>query len=67
MLGGAVLNATTLIGGKYIYIYIYVSGGNTDQKRVRHDKALEKYRKDYSEYEENRQSHRRILVIQMKL
>ena len=53
MLGGAVLNATTFIGGSYLAKNL--SGGNTDQERVRHDKALEKYQKDYSKYEENRQ------------
>ena len=53
MLGGAVLNATTFIGGSYLAKYL--SGGNTDQERVHHDKALEKYQKDYSKYEENRQ------------
>ena len=53
MLGGAVLNATTFIGGSYLAKYL--SGGNTDQERIRHDKALEKYQKDYSKYEENRQ------------
>ena len=53
MLGGAVLNATIFIGGSYLAKYL--SGGNTDQERVRHDKALEKYQKDYSKYEENRQ------------
>ena len=53
MLGGAVLNATTFIGGSYLAKYL--SGGNTDQERFRHDKALEKYQKDYSKYEENRQ------------
>ena len=53
MLVGAVLNATTFIGGSYLAKYL--SGGNTDQERVRHDKALEKYQKDYSKYEENRQ------------
>ena len=53
MLGGAVLNATTFIGGSYLPKYL--SGGNTDQERVRHDKSLEKNQKDYSKYEENRQ------------
>ena len=43
MLGGAVLNATTFIGRSYLAKYL--SGGNTDQERVRHDKALEKYKK----------------------
>ena len=53
MLGGAVLNGTTFIGGSYLAKYL--SGGNTNQERVCHDKALEKYQKDYSKYEENRQ------------
>ena len=53
MLGGAVLNATTFIGGSYLAKCL--SGGNKDQERVRHDEALEKYQKDYSKYEENRQ------------
>ena len=53
ILGGAVLDATTFIGGSCLAKYL--SGGNTDQERVRHDKALEKYQKDYSKYEENRQ------------
>ena len=53
MLGGAVLNATTFIGRSYLAKYL--SGGNTDRERVRHDKAIEKYQKDYSKYEENRQ------------
>ena len=53
MLGGAVLNVTTFIGGSYLAKNL--SGGNTDQERVRHDKALEKYQKDYSKYKENRQ------------
>ena len=53
MLGGAVFNATTFSGGSYLAKYL--SGGNTDQERVRYDKALEKYQKDYSKYEEKRQ------------
>ena len=53
MLRGAVLNATTFIGG--CHLAKYLSGRNTDQERVRHDKALKKYQKDYFKYEENRQ------------
>ena len=48
MLGGAVLNASTFIGGSYLAKYL--SGTKTD-----HDKALEKYQKDYAKYQENRQ------------
>ena len=53
MLGGAVLNASTFIGGSYWAKYL--SGSKTDQERRRHDKALEKYQKDYAKYQENRQ------------
>ena len=51
MLGGAVLNASTFIGGSYLAKYL--SGTKTDQERRRHDKALEKYQKDYAKYQEN--------------
>ena len=44
MLGGAVLNASTFIGG--FYLAKYLSGAKTDQERRRHDKALEKYQKE---------------------
>ena len=37
MLGGAVLNASTFIGGSYLAKYL--SGTKTDQERRRHDKA----------------------------
>ena len=53
MLGGAVLNATAFVGGSYLAKYL--SGDKTDTERIRHDKALEKYQKDYATYQENRQ------------
>ena len=53
MLGGAVLNTSTFIGGSYLAKYL--SGSKTDQERRRHDKAREKYQKDYAKYQENRQ------------
>ena len=49
MLGGAVLNASTFIGGSYLAKYL--SGTKTDQERRRHDKALEKYQRDYAKYQ----------------
>ena len=55
MLGGAVLNASTFIGGSYLAKYL--SGTKTDQERRRHDKALEKYQRDYAKYQENRQNY----------
>jgi len=47
MLGRAVLNATTFIGGSYLAKYL--SGDKTDTERIRHDKALEKYYQKYME------------------
>ena len=38
MVGGAVLNATTFVGGSYLARYL--SGSNHDAERKRHDKAL---------------------------
>ena len=53
MLGGAVLNATTFIGGSYLAQYF--SGDDSLAEKKRHDKALEKYQKDYAKYQENRE------------
>ena len=54
MLGGAVLNATTFIDGSYLAKFL--SGGRTDTERIRHDKALEKYQKDYQKYMEGQRA-----------
>ena len=54
MIGGAILNATTFVGGSYLAKYL--SGDNTDEERIRHDKAIEKYQKDYTSYQEKRQN-----------
>ena len=53
MFGGAVLNATAFVGGSYLAKYL--SGDKTDTEKIRHDKALEKYQKDYAAFQENRQ------------
>ena len=53
MIGGAIINATTFVGGSYLAKYL--SGGNTDAERKRHDQALEKYDRDYQVWQENRQ------------
>lgn len=53
MIGGAILNSTTFVGGSYLAKYL--SGDKTDEERIRHDKALEKYQKDYQKYMEARQ------------
>ena len=53
MIGGAVLNATAFVGGSYLAKYL--SGDKTDTEKIRHDKAMEKYQRDYAEYQEKRQ------------
>jgi len=47
MLGGAILNATTFVGGSYLA----KSLSGEDTERVRHDKALEKYQHDMGEWQ----------------
>ena len=55
MLGGAVLNATAFIGGNYLAKVISGSSSTDLQlERERHDKAMEKYQKDYAAYQEKR-------------
>ena len=54
MIGGAIINATTFVGGSYLAKYL--AGGNSDAERKRHDLALEKYEKDYQVWQRNRQS-----------
>ena len=53
MLGGAVLNATTFIGGSFLAKYF--SGDDLLAEKKRHDIALEKYQKDYAKYQESRE------------
>ena len=43
MIGGAILNATTFVGGSYLARYL--SGDKTDTERIRHDKAIENIKK----------------------
>ena len=53
MIGGAIINATTFVGGSYLAKYLSGSS-NSDEEKRRHDLAVEKYQKEYEEYEENR-------------
>ena len=53
MIGGAIINATTFVGGSYLAKYLSGSSDSDEEKR-RHDLAVEKYQKEYEEYEENR-------------
>ena len=55
MVGGAVLNATTFVGGSYLAKYL--SGNDSKEvlyEKERNDKALEKYQRDYVAYKEKR-------------
>ena len=55
MIGGAVLNAATFIGGNYLAKYLSGDSGQAalDEKK-RHDLALEKYQRDYAQYQKDR-------------
>ena len=53
MIGGAIINATTFVGGSYLAKYRSGSS-DSDEEKKRHDLAVEKYQKEYEEYEENR-------------
>ena len=53
MIGGAIINATTFVGGSYLAKYL--AGGNSEAERKRHDLALEKYERDGEAWRENRQ------------
>ena len=53
MIGGAIINATTFVGGSYLAKYLSGSS-DSDEEKKRHDRAVEKYQKKYEEYEENR-------------
>ena len=49
----AIINATTFVGGSYLAKYLSGSSDSDEEKR-RLDLAVEKYQKEYEEYEENR-------------
>ena len=49
----AILNATAFTGGNILAKYL--SGRNVDTEKIRHDKAMEKYQRDYEAYQEKRQ------------
>ena len=53
MIGGAIINATTFVGGSYLAKYLSGSS-DSDEEKKRHDLSVEKYQKEYEEYEENR-------------
>ena len=51
MIGGAIINATTFVGGSYLAKYLSGSS-DSDEEKKRHDLAVEKYQKEYEKYEE---------------
>ena len=53
MIGGAIINATTFVGGSYLAKYLSGSS-DSDEEKKRHDLAVEKYQKEYEKYTENR-------------
>ena len=55
MVGGAVLNAATFIGGNYLAKALSGDSGQAalDEKK-RHDLALENYQRDYAQYQKDR-------------
>ena len=54
MVGGAVLNAATFIGGNYLAKALSGDSGQAalDEKKG-HDLALEKYQRDYAQYQKD--------------
>ena len=65
MVGGAVLNAATFIGGNYLAKYLSGDSGQAalDEKK-RHDLALEKYQRDYAQYQKDRTQLLDYIMIQ---
>ena len=53
MIGGAIINATTFVGGSYLAKYLSGSS-DSDEEKKRHDLAVEKYQKECEKYKENR-------------
>ena len=55
MVGGAVLNAATFIGGNYLAKALSGDSGKAAlDEKIRHDKALEAYQVAYAKYQKDR-------------
>ena len=55
MIGGAVLNAATFIGGNYLAKALSGDSGQAAlDEKIRHDLALGKYQADYAQYQKDR-------------
>jgi len=57
MVAGAVLNATAFTGSMYLAKTLSSDKKHTDEEKIRHDKALEKYQHDMGEFEKKRQQY----------
>jgi len=56
MVAGAVLNATAFTGSMYLAKTLS-SDKDTDEEKIRHDKALEKYQQDMGEWQKKREQY----------
>ena len=55
MIGGAILNAATFIGGNYLAKALSGDSGQAAlDEKIRHDKALEAYQKAYEKWQKDR-------------
>ena len=55
MLGGAIVNAATFIGGNYLANALSGDSGQAAlAEKIRHDKALEKYQAAYAKWQKDR-------------
>ena len=55
MVGGAILNAATFIGGNYLAKALSGDSGKAAMdEKIRHDKALEAYQAAYAKYQKDR-------------
>ena len=55
LVGGAILNATAFVGGNYLARYLSGDDSSALDEKKRHDKALEKYQRDYAHWNQQRQ------------
>ena len=55
MIGGAIINAASFIGGNYLAKYLSGDSGQAAlDEKIRHDKALEAYQAAYAKYQKDR-------------
>jgi len=57
MIAGAVLNATAFTGSMYLAKTLSSDKKHTDEEKIRHDKALEKYQQDMGEWRKKREQY----------